>query len=159
MVSNIGYILDLSGILRSGLDYSAGGYHITREVAGELKSEPSKTAVDEAIRGGNIRVVGYSQSSRESVRCAASKTGDINSLSDADLSVLAAALEHNLTIISDDYAIQNTALKLGLGFSTTSHKGIEEGIEWVWVCGGCGRRLEGPGVCSLCGHKGVRRKS
>ncbi len=50
----------------------------------------------------------------QKARQAASETGDLSVLSPADLDVLAKALEYGATVATDDYAVQNVALHLGL---------------------------------------------
>ncbi|MFH1054960.1 MAG: hypothetical protein V1744_02570 [Candidatus Altiarchaeota archaeon] len=150
-------ILDTSGILRSSLDYSKGGYGITQSVLDEVIEEPARTAVMEALRAGNVKLVEFSGKSLEEVSKAASETGDIDSLSQTDLGILAAAYEHNLIIFSDDYAIQNTAAKLGVKVVPATQDGIKRQLRWVWSCPGCGKKMEGPGACAICGHKGRKK--
>ena len=150
-------ILDASGILRSSMDYSRGGYAITGSVLQELASELAKTIIEENIRKGNIKIMSCTEKGLSAARQAASQTGDISALSGQDLEVLACAKEHGLTILSDDYAIQNTAAKMGLKTVSSTQKGISREITWVWSCQGCGKGMAGPGICEICGHKGRRR--
>lgn len=150
-------VLDASGINRGSLDFSEGGYCIPPSVRRELHEGNAKTAVEEAIRAGSIVVSEPAKASLETVAEAAKETGDITSLSGPDMDVLAAAAESGLIIVSDDYAIQNTASKLGLKVEATSQKGIEKRITWSWTCGGCGKKASGPGTCPVCGHRNKRR--
>jgi endoribonuclease Nob1 len=150
-------VLDASGVFRSTLDFSKGGFIIPESTYSEIRAEAEKTAVEEAIRRGDIKVVMVCEKSLAIVRKAAEHTGDIVSLSSQDLDVLAAAIGHNALINSDDYAIQNTAAELGLNVVGTSQEGIRKKVIWAWACSGCGKRTDGPGTCEVCGHK-ARKK-
>jgi endoribonuclease Nob1 len=153
----ITHLLDASGILRGSLDWSGRSFGITKSVLDEVRSGTAGCAIEEAVARGDVRVLPFGAGSLVKAREAASKTGDIHSLSGPDLDVLAAALEHGLTIVSDDYAIQNTAATLGIRTEGTSQEPIRRRIVWAWVCGGCGRGMGGPGSCGVCGHRGRRK--
>jgi UPF0271 protein len=152
------YALDASGVLRSTLDFSSGGYVLTPSVYGEIAEGTAKTAVEEGIRTGSIKIIEPTPEGLKGASRAASATGDHPSLSAADLDVLAVALDLSIPIISDDYAIQNVAAELDLKVVATTHDGIKRRINWIWVCAGCKRKMGGPGTCGVCGHKARRRR-
>jgi len=80
-----------------------------------------------------------------------SGTGD--SLSDADISILALANEIGATIVTDDYGIQNIASVMGLDAISAKTEGIEKEFIWGRKCTGCGKKYP-PGkemVCEVCG--------
>ena len=86
------------------------------------------------------------------VREAAKESGDLERLSENDMSVLALALETNSIIVSDDYNIQNISRILKIEYEKTFHKGIRKRLNWRRVCEGCGR--EGTGEdCDVCGSR------
>jgi len=145
-------VLDASGIIRGSLDFTRGNYLVPKAVLDEILGETTKCALEEAIRRGDIHVIEPGEKSLRKVVDAAKETGDIKSLSKADLDVLALAVERKAEIVSDDYAVQNTATKLKLKTQATTHRGIRREITWVWACIGCGKRMEGPGECAVCGH-------
>jgi len=151
------YVLDASGINRSSHDYSQGGYCIPKSVYDEIREDTARTAVEEAVRAGLIKVLEPSAEYASKARSAAEETGDLKSLSQPDQEVLALGLEHMLTIVSDDYAIQNTAAKLGLDVSPVTQDGIKKRIKWIWTCRGCKRTMSGPGECNVCGHKAAKK--
>jgi endoribonuclease Nob1 len=153
------FVLDASGINRSAMDYSSGGFLIPRPVYLELSSEGARTAIDAALGRGDVRLVDADDEHLKKASIAAQETGDIFRLSKADLDVLAVACRHGASILSDDYAIQNTAAKMGINVVSVTQEGIRKQIKWVWACGGCGRSMEGAGVCAVCGHKARRRPS
>ncbi|MBD3389046.1 MAG: hypothetical protein GF416_08160 [Candidatus Altiarchaeales archaeon] len=150
-------VLDVSGVLRSSLDFTGGGYLIPDSVLSELRDETARTAVEEGIRNGSIKIAKPAFEAVNAVTKAASETGDDHSLSVADVDVLAVAYERSAVVISDDYAIQNTASRMGLEYETTSADGIGREITWRWICAGCKREMSGPGGCEVCGHQARRR--
>ncbi|HPY91888.1 hypothetical protein, partial [Methanothrix soehngenii] len=87
---------------------------------GELITVPAVEAELKDIRARSrlhiyeTRVESPTTIALKAARDAAEQTGDIRSLSAADLEVLAKALEYNATLATDDYALQNVALHLGL---------------------------------------------
>lgn len=98
-----------------------------------------------------------SNKSVEKVREAALETGDLLRLSKADLSVLAAAYDEMLNgkdvvVVSDDYSLQNTALRLGLKVLGVGREVVREMREWVYRCLVCGKTYSRPVArCSVCG--------
>jgi endoribonuclease Nob1 len=88
----------------------------------------------------------------------AKKTGDYQRLSTADLSILALALQLNSILISDDYAVQNTAALLKIQVRTSANKGITKVRRWINFCSACNKAY-GPTIdqCGLCGNKLRRR--
>ncbi len=147
-------VLDTSGILRSDLDFSKDEYIITNSVLSELLDESARIAVESALKSGNIVVVEPNEKFLEKVRKTATKTGDISEISSTDFDILAVALERNLTIISDDYRIQNVASALDLRFETTTHEGIKHKLRWFKVCEGCGRKYSMESdLCEVCGSR------
>ncbi len=162
-------VLDASGILRSGLDFSDSGYLITGGVRQEIRDigerrfsikekavdfpvENSIIAIDAAIERGLIRIKEPGENSIIKVKDVAKNSGDLERLSENDISVLALALETNSSIVSDDYNIQNVARILGLRYEKTFHSGIRKKLRWKRVCEGCGREGKGD-ICAVCGSK------
>lgn len=150
-------VLDTSGMLRSNMDLRGGMYVLPPSVLEEVCDPILKAVVDQGVGGGSIKVVDPKQEYVKRVLDAAEKTGDIESLSTADVDVLALALQKKISIVSDDYAIQNTASHLGLRYEKTAHEGISKKGVWVYVCSGCGRPYaKPPAKCSICGSN-IRR--
>lgn len=103
-----------------------------------------------------------SPESVEEVKEAARKTGDIHKLSDTDIKVLAKALDeikkgNEVVLVTDDYAIQNVAMSLGIRFDGILHRQISKEFKWVKVCRGCGRRIESE-ICPVCGSEAIIRR-
>jgi len=150
-------VLDTSGILRSDLDFSDSCYLITNGILQELESEHERIAVNAAIDRGLIEVKEPDGNSISKVKKTAGQSGDLEKLSENDISVLALALETDSSIVSDDYNIQNLARILGLKYERTAHPGIKKRVRWIKVCEGCGREGEDY-VCRVCGSR-LRRIS
>ncbi|MDF0592979.1 hypothetical protein P0O24_05215 [Methanotrichaceae archaeon M04Ac] len=88
-------------------------------------------------------------------RAGAERTGDAAVLSEVDLELLAKALELSATLATDDYALQNVALHLGLRVETVAQPRIKKILKRTQRCPGCGRPFEGED-CPVCGT--TRRK-
>jgi len=152
-------LLDTSAIIRSDLNFSEGIYFVTPGVLCEILDENIKLIINSAIRKGLIKIAEPKEDSTREVKDAAAKTGDIKTLSDTDIEILAAALEKNLTVVTDDYGIQNVAGKLNLNYESMVQEGIKQKIRWVNACEGCGKKYpaEFTGVCEICGSRVIRR--
>ncbi|HJM77154.1 MAG: hypothetical protein QGF28_05210 [Candidatus Thalassarchaeaceae archaeon] len=97
-------------------------------------------------------------------------TGDMAGLSSIDLNLLALAMEHEATLFTDDYRLQNICEKGGIPWATVSTRGISSIWSWEIRCPGCGAEQEIPsqtpvkkgdfGVCNACGSPlRVKRKN
>jgi UPF0271 protein len=125
----------------------------TPEVISELVDIKSKMAFEEALESG-VEVEPPLPHLITEVRSHASRTGDIERLSDTDIGTLAKALEHGGILCTDDYAIQNVAESLGIETEPILQDGIKETFEWGRRCKGCGRRFEGDvRICPICGSE------
>ncbi|MFH1721410.1 MAG: hypothetical protein ABH950_02260 [Candidatus Altiarchaeota archaeon] len=154
------YVYDTSVILRCTSLEIDGICLIPDKVFGEIKDWQIKELVEAGIREKKIRVLQPEDVFVEKVKGASQKTGDYQALSDADQGVLALALQEKAVVVSDDYAIQNTAKFLRLEFHPVSQVGIQSMWNWRNVCGGC-RKLYGSDVsghCMVCGAEIVRKK-
>uniref|UniRef100_A0A7C3VJQ9 NOB1 family endonuclease n=1 Tax=Archaeoglobus fulgidus TaxID=2234 RepID=A0A7C3VJQ9_ARCFL len=128
------------------------------EVVAEILDEAS--ALYLSVK--NLKVEEASSESIEKVKKAAMRTGDIYKLSDTDIKVLAKALDeiekgNEVVLVTDDYAIQNVAMSLGIRFDGILHRQISKEFKWVKVCRGCGRKIESE-VCPVCGSEAVIRR-
>jgi UPF0271 protein len=87
---------------------------------------------------------------------AAGQTGDVSVLSPADFDILSLALELNGTIVTDDFAVQNVARKLGISILPIHQRSARARI-WKFRCSGCGRYFPKTGECPVCGSL-IKRK-
>ena len=120
-----------------------------------------RTAVDS--RRLKVEVPGSRSLKR--VKEASKRVGDILFLSDADLQVLALALElkdkgYNPQIVTDDYSIQNVADQLEIEFAPLMTFGIRFRLQWIIYCPACHRKYPSDyrfKSCEVCGTK-LKRK-
>ena len=103
------------------------------------------------------RVESPTSQALKDAREAAAKTGDIAVLSAADLEVLAKALEYGAVLATDDYALQNVALHLGLRIEPIGQPRIRRELCRVLKCQGCGKSFEGE-ACPDCGTPARKKK-
>lgn len=92
----------------------------------------------------------------EEIKNEARETGDIVRLSAPDVDLLAlaageAAEGKDVAILSDDYAVQNVARKIGMAVLPLHQKRITRKIVWEKRCTGCHRTYAAGEVCSVCG--------
>jgi len=104
----------------------------------------------EALLGSGLSVASPSAESRRRVTAAAGETGDITRLSPADTDLLALSLDLGAVIVTDDYAIQNVAQRLGLGVEGILQRKARP-RRWKFRCTGCNRRYSAAGTCPVCG--------
>jgi UPF0271 protein len=106
----------------------------------------------DAMEGAGMHIHIPADGTVEKVRRAASETGDREVLSDTDVRLLAAAFELDATLVTDDYAMQNVADRLGVDVSVIAQDGIDERRDWQFQCQGCGREFdENRDRCPICG--------
>jgi endoribonuclease Nob1 len=123
---------------------------------GEVITVPSVEAELKDIRSKSllhifdVRVESPSADAVKKARAAARDTGDIAVLSGTDLEVLAKAFELSAKIATDDYAVQNVALHLGLEVEPVGQPVIKRRMKRVQRCSGCGITFEGD-ACPDCG--------
>ncbi len=127
----------------------------TPSVVEELRDSASRCRY-EALLASGLRLESPGDSALSKVRAAARGTGDFQVLSRADIELLALALDRGGTIVTDDFALQNTALALRIATRPIRQRAARR-ITWRFRCAGCGRYYASPGVCTICGAQ-IRRK-
>jgi len=112
----------------------------------------------DALEGSGMYVHVPDQDAIDRVRRAARTTGDLDVLSETDVRLLAAALELDATLVTDDYAMQNVADELDVPFEAVAKRGIDERRDWRFKCAGCGREFdEKKPRCPVCGSELTRK--
>jgi UPF0271 protein len=147
------------------LDASAfiGDYHTDDDTATiplvreELADDASGYRFD-ALEGGGMRIHVPEDGTVERVERAATTTGDGTELSRTDTRLLAAALELDATLVTDDYAMQNVADALDVAVESIAQEGIDERRDWDYQCQGCGRVYDDHrDRCEICGSDLARK--
>ncbi len=163
------YVLDASAFIYG---VSPGGeVETVPAVYAEVKDERSRLTL-ELMEG--LKVVEPAAPYVGRVAAAARETGDDRRLSPADGDLLALALQEreagkDAVIVTDDYAVQNVARRLGVRTAALRQKKTRRAVAWEQRCTGCGRRFEGgegpaPGgecegtECPVCGSPLRQRK-
>jgi len=124
-------------------------------VADELKDLNSKMRF-EKYREAGLMISEPSRESRDKVRQAALKSGDISVLSETDIDVVALASETEAAVATDDFALSNTAQHMGIEVIPLQQRAAKK-KKWRYRCTGCGRYYSHPGICEVCGLE-IKRK-
>ncbi|MDH7557274.1 MAG: ribonuclease VapC [Candidatus Bathyarchaeota archaeon] len=124
-----------------------------------------------AMESGKLKVKMPEENFLNKVKVSANVIGDAFFLSDADLQVLALALELKSQgctplVATDDYSIQNVANQMGIPFASLATFGIRFRLQWIRYCPACHKRYPANykyGKCEICGtelkRKPLRKKS
>jgi UPF0271 protein len=127
-------------------------------VVEELRDENSRTTMELM----NVRVEPPLPSFKKKVRTKAGITRDSEELSGTDIDILAKALEYSeredTVLVTDDFAVQNTALRLGIRVMPAGQRKIKDVLIWEKQCIGCKRRFPQGDECPVCGSKMKKRR-
>ena len=118
-----------------------------------------------AIENGKVMIMKPKDSFFQETLEASKKAGDMRYLSEADLQILALALELKGSglsplIITDDYSIQNVANKIDVEFTSLMTFGIKFRFKWILYCPACYRKYPSDfkfKSCEICGTE-IKRK-
>ncbi|NOR48890.1 MAG: DNA-binding protein [Methanosarcinaceae archaeon] len=128
-------------------------------VVNELKSSEAAMRFDLA-RGDGARVEVPLSRMIDEVLGMAEHTRDMEELSTTDIDILAKALERkdDATLLTDDYAVQNVAVMLGIDVKPVVQKKIRDILVWEKQCVGCRKRFDEGDVCPICGSELKNRR-
>jgi UPF0271 protein len=132
-----------------------GELYTTWSVASELKDIGSKIRFD-LLKEAGLTVIDPGAPDLSRAREASIAAGEQETLSGTDIDVLALAVQLGAAVVTDDYAIQNVARRLGVTVIPILQKKTS-GIRWQFRCTGCGKYAQGPGDCPICGAPVKRR--
>jgi len=135
------------------------------DVAEELRDQTGPSyRLTLSSSSGKMKIQPPTEDSLREVVDHAKLLGDRLVLSKADSSVLALAVDLKKSgkipiIVSDDYAIQNVAEGLGIGYQSLSSLGIRQKYKWIYYCPACFKRYVTGDlqICGVCGTK-LKRK-
>jgi len=125
----------------------------------------AKLRFDAATQSRRLEIREPSSHYLDIVKKASREIGDILFLSEADMRILALAMQLKEegcmpTIITDDYSIQNVARKINVEYSSLTTYGIRFYLHWLLYCPACRRRYPSDykhGRCEVCGTS-LKRK-
>jgi endoribonuclease Nob1 len=156
------YIADSAVFIMGNHNFDSSLLITVPSVADELKSQDSLLRFDLAKEGG-LRVEWPEPEMVKQVKEMAERTRDSEELSKTDLEILAKALEHKdrCVLLTDDYAVQNVAIQLGIKVEPIAQKKIKDILIWQKQCIGCKKKFEKGEICPICGSplKKKRKKS
>ena len=158
-------VLDTSSFIQ-GFDSSDKETKLftTYIVMEEVRGEMAKIRLENWVRTGKITVRNPDDEVLQRVLTASQDMGEVKALSETDHSIIALALqlstEYEITVISDDYSVQNLSDELGIKHRGLATRGIKKRFQWVHYCPGCYRQFDGPQedlYCPICGTE-LKRK-
>jgi UPF0271 protein len=127
-------------------------------VVEELRDESSRTVLELM----NVRIEPPLQGFKKKVKTKAGITHDSEELSGTDIDILAKALEYSeledTVLITDDFAVQNTAIQLGIKVMPAGQRKIKDVLIWEKQCIGCKRRFPMGDECPVCGSQMKKRR-
>lgn len=146
------YIADSAVFIMGNCNIDSSLMITVPSVEDELKSRDSVLRFDLAKEAG-LRVEWPEPEMVKEVRRKAEQTRDSEELSKTDIEILAKALEHRDKgmLLTDDYAVQNVAVQLGIQVKPIAQKKIKDIILWQKQCTGCKKTFEKGDVCPICG--------
>ena len=149
------YIADASlFIIRKRLE---GTFVTVPSVVEELKDENARTAMELMNVIVEPALLGF----KKEVRSKADITKDSEELSTTDIDILAKALEYSrreeTILVTDDFAVQNTAIHLGIKVMPAGQRKIKDVLVWEKQCTGCKRRFPEGDICPVCGSPMKKR--
>jgi len=118
-----------------------------------------------AMESGKLKIRVPRKEFVEKVREFSKAAGDVLYLSEADMQVLALALElkelaGSPVLVTDDYSIQNVAKSLNIEFASLLTFGIRFFFQWVLYCPACRKKYPQDykfKKCEVCGTE-LKRK-
>jgi UPF0271 protein len=118
-----------------------------------------------AEESGRVKIENPDNTYLEKAKHSASEVGDLFFLSEADVQVLALALElksrgYSPLIATDDYSIQNVAKQVEIAFAPLATFGIRRRLQWLRYCPACHKTYPSSyrsSKCEVCGTQ-LKRK-
>jgi UPF0271 protein len=155
------FVLDTSAFLAGFDPFSSGAEQVTVPKVEEeiLRNSMIKMRFETAVESGKVKIKTPTQEFSNSAKTSARKVGDSFKLSEADMQLLALALElqaegYTPQIVTDDYSIQNVATQMRIGFLALTTFGIKRLLEWIRYCPACHREYPAnckTNECQICG--------
>jgi len=159
------FVLDAAALLSNWTQRNPDLEFVTTQgILDELHNRPSRERAERLVLIGRMRIADSDPDSVRAVGLAASKLGDLQVLSDNDVSLLAVTLSirnagRTVSVVSSDLSVLNTATVLGFGIIDLTTK-MRHQITWILRCPACGhneRQGSKESECPVSGTKLTRR--
>lgn len=152
------FVLDTGALLGNWTEARQDAQFLTtHSVIEELHNRPSRTRAQRLIDIDRLSIQDPLPKYLQKARTAASKTGDLAVLSDTDVELLALGIwkddqGSDVSIVSSDFALLNTAKSIGLSVEEIGKKMTHQ-IKWMLHCPACGHQssLSASRQCPVCG--------
>ena len=143
----------------AGIPFSSNDSFMTTSIVyQEIQHIKAKQgALDMLQQTNRLQVRDPAEKTINIVNDASEKTGDKQTISKQDVSIIALALENNIELITDDFAVTNVAKQLGIKTSSLMTQGINTVGKWISYCSMCGKEFSKEKECPICGSKLNRR--
>ena len=114
----------------------------TSAVYEEIQHIKTKQGALEMLQQTNrLQIRDPSEEIIDIVKDASIKTGDNATMSKQDITIIALALENNIELITDDFAVTNVARQLRIQTSSLMTGGINTVGKWISYCSMCGKEF------------------
>jgi len=158
-------ILDTSAFIQGYNLSTDEEYYTVPDVLGEIREEFERLRYEGARSSGKLRELTPEKKWSVELELKAKTSGEAHKLSLTDKQLLALGLQLKADgkepiVVSDDYSVQNMALKLGFRFVSQATKGIKKVLNWSIYCPGCRMVFDSPqedNICPVCGTE-LKRK-
>ena len=154
-------VLDTSAFVAGYDPFAVGEEQVTAPKVEEEIQADNLTSLRflTAVESGKVKVMQPKEEFLAKAKAAAASVGDAHKLSEADMQLLALALELEAAgkdpqIVTDDYSIQNVAKESGLGFVSLATFGIRRVLKWIRYCPACHKVYPADyrgSTCGVCG--------
>jgi len=161
------YVLDAAALFSQWtLQNPDGSLLTTPSVLNELVNRPSQERAQHLISIDRLRIETPGPKHVKAVKKAAEHTGDLGVLSTIDIELIALALQEKglnkeVTIVSTDLSVLNTAALLGIGI-LDPRKRMKHLVRWRLKCPACDHEEDFVAVhmeCPVCGTEMKRKAS
>ena len=154
------FVLDTSAFLSGKpIDILNSKIVTSQKIKDELRPGGRDYQLFQFLKEKGLVILSPSFESIQDIKKISAETGDIGRLSEADIELLALALDikkgkDKPIIVTDDYSIQNVSYVLKIDYLNISEPGITKKFIWISRCKGCGRRFkENILKCPICGSE------
>ena len=160
MFKNKVFVIDAAAIFTKYVLQLTFPLYTTPQIVDEVKDKKGREVLETIRITGRFTIRKPSKKNIRKIIALSKDMGEFSSLSEADISILALALDlidegKKPVIITDDYTVQNVAKSLGLSFQPIRTRGITEIRKYIIQCPACGYITQDKTMkyCPKCGHK------